>query len=50
MSNCLFQSPPAALRQGIARTAVDQEVEVGVLAPVTTRSPQTGNRAAGSRP
>jgi hypothetical protein len=34
-------SPPAALRQGIARAAVDHVVAVEVLAPVTTRGPQT---------
>jgi hypothetical protein len=53
----LLQSPPAALRQGIARKAVDhvdvvavQVVEVKVLAPVAARGPQTGNRAGGCRP
>jgi hypothetical protein len=43
----LLQSPPAALRQGIPRTAVDHVVDVDVLAPVTSRGPQTGNRADG---
>jgi hypothetical protein len=73
----LLQSPPAALRQGIARPVVDHEVGVDVnvvkreasplakssflgpvdhvvdvelFVPVTTRGPQTGNRAGGSRP
>jgi hypothetical protein len=45
-----IQSPPAALRQGIARDVVDREVAVAVLDPVTTRGPQTGNRAGGSQP
>jgi hypothetical protein len=49
MLNSLFQSPPAALRQGIARAAVDHVVDVAVLAPVTIRGPQTGKRADGSR-
>jgi hypothetical protein len=40
----LITNPP------IARTAVDHVVDVDVLAPVTTRGPQTGNRADGSRP
>jgi hypothetical protein len=44
------QSPPAALSQGIARTAVDHVVVVEVLAPITTRGPQSGYRAGGSRP
>jgi hypothetical protein len=48
--HCLFQSPPAALQQGIAQTAVDHEVDVEVLALVTTRGPQSRNRADGSRP
>jgi hypothetical protein len=43
-------SPPAALRQGIARAAVDHVVGIEVLAPVTTRGPQTGSRAGGCRP
>jgi hypothetical protein len=50
MLKSLFQSPPAALRQGIARRAVDHVVDVEVLVPVTTRGPQTGNRADGSPP
>jgi hypothetical protein len=45
-----FHSPPTALSQGIARTAGNHEVDVEVLAPVTTRGPQTGNRADGSQP
>jgi hypothetical protein len=39
----LLQSPPAALRQGIARAAVDHVVEDEVLAPVTTRGPDREN-------
>jgi hypothetical protein len=50
MLKSLLQSPPAALRQGIVWTAVDHVVNVDVLAPVTTRSPQTGNGTDGSRP
>jgi hypothetical protein len=49
----LFQSPPAALSQGIAQTVVDHVVKVEVLAlhlPITTRGPQSGYRADGSRP
>jgi hypothetical protein len=46
-SHPITQSPPAALSQGVARAAVDHVVVVGVLAPVTTRGPQTGNRAGG---
>jgi hypothetical protein len=45
-----FHLPPAALSQRIARKAVDHEVDVEVLAPVTTRDPQTGNCADGSQP
>jgi hypothetical protein len=38
--------PPAALRQGIAREAVDHEVAVvDVVGLVATHGPQTGNRA-----
>jgi hypothetical protein len=43
-----FHLPTTALSQGIARKAVDHEVDVEVLAPVTSRGPQTGNRADGS--
>jgi hypothetical protein len=50
MMKSLLQSPPAALRQGITLKAVNHVVNVVVLAPISTRGPQTGNRVGGSRP
>jgi hypothetical protein len=45
----LVLSPPAALRQGIAREAVNHIVAVVFVVPVAARGPQTGNRAGGCR-
>jgi hypothetical protein len=42
MLKSLLQSPPAALRQGIAGTAVDHVVNVDVLAPVTPAALRQG--------